>query len=206
MSVKCGNHGKGSQVHHESIAAVRACFQNRYTASAPKPASAPQRPAAPKTPKPAPRRQADLLVRPGEIAVTGTLHEGYFTVVFEGGERRTLRVRRQAKNSAFKPGQLLVSYLDGSDNENDYQSVGEAREFDGKAVAVRIWYKHRSKEMIVEAVKVLCGDPQAAASAYAEESDNCSACNHVLTVPVEENPYRKYGLGPKCGPKHLGEL
>lgn len=159
-------------------------------------------------PEPVTRRQVDLR-QPGEIMVTGPLQKGYFTVTFDGGERRTLRLRRQDKDADFRPGQLLIGYLDGPNNEGDYQNVGEVREVDGKAVAVRIWYKHRNKTAVVEAIKVLCGDPLAAIKAYAEESGRCSHCNHLLTVPQgprsqKLNPYRDRGLGPDCGEEILG--
>lgn len=211
MSVKCGNHkvhGR-ERVLHDTIADVRACFQQ---SSAPKTVPAPAPAPAPafrRQPQAAPDRMATLLRQPGQIAISGILHKGYFTVTFEDGSRRTLRVRRQDKDAKFKPGTLLIGYLNGSNNEVDYQNVAEVREFNGQPVGVSIWMKHRDKTAIVEAIKVLCGDPQAAAKAYAQESDHCSNCNRPLTVPQgpksqKLNPYRDDGYGPDCGEEILG--
>lgn len=210
MSMKCGNHkvhGRKHDVHHANAAEVRACFMNSYAATA-----APATPApAPVAPKPEMDRMAKLLRGPGQIEVCGILHKGYFTVTFEDGSRRTLRVRRQDKDDKFKPGMLLIGYLNGSNNEVDYKNVAEVREFNGQPVGVSVWTKHRDSTVVVEAIKVLCGDPQAAAKAYAQESDRCCKCNHELTVPQgpksqKLNPYRDAGYGPDCGEEILGGL
>lgn len=194
MSVKCGNrqvHGpKGG--YHASAAEVRQCFATPTGGYGPVASVAPP---------------AEL---PYSINVTqGTLHKGYFTVVFADGTRRTLRLRRQAKDASFRPGVMLVGLLTGSDNTGDYTSVGEVYERGGKAAKVKIWKKHRENRILTEAIRVLCGDPQAAAKAYAQESDRCSKCNHELTVPQGPkkdgfNPYRDAGYGPDCGDEVFG--
>lgn len=214
MSVLCGNR-KLPKHHHADREEARACFMKAGLIKtgpgrSPAPIAAPApAPAAPKAAKPAMDRMASLLRQPGQIEVSGILHKGYFTVTFEDGSRRTLRVRRQNKDSDFMPGTLLIGYLNGSNNEVDYQNVAEVREFNGQPVGVRVWVKHRNKTEIVEAIKVLCGDPQAAAKAYAQESDHCSNCNRPLTVPQGPkaqnlNPYRDDGYGPDCGEEILG--
>lgn len=198
MSVKCGNrrvHGTEKDFYHETPADVFACFQG----GAQRPQAQPKSASAP----------AEL---PHSISVkAGVLHKGYFTVVFEDGTRRTLRLRRQAKDDSFKPGVMLVSLLTGPDNTASYTNVGEVYENRGIARKVRVWRKHQQNELLLEAVRVLCGDPQAAAKAYAQESDRCSKCNHELTVPQGPksqhlNPYRDDGYGPDCGEEILGKV
>lgn len=129
------------------------------------------------------------------IQTTTPLIEGKFTVVFADGGHKTLRVRRQREDSKFKPGELLVGHLVGPDNESDYINVGHVT----PSGNVAIWRKHQGNERLAEAVRVLVGDPRAAAAAYAEASGSCCACGRTLTAPVEENPFRAMGLGPECG-------
>lgn len=131
------------------------------------------------------------------VQVTVPLIEGKFTVSFEDGSHKTLRVRRQREDAKFKPGELLVGHLVGPDNDNDYTNVGHVTPSGG----VSIWRKHQGNERLAEAIRVLVGDPKAAATAYAEKSGNCAACGRTLTAPVEENPFRAVGLGPECGKK-----
>lgn len=127
------------------------------------------------------------------------LIEGRFTVVFEDDTYKTIRVRRQASDASFKPGALLLGYLSGQDNTNDYTSFGHVDDRTGKVV---IWKKHRDNEPLVEAVKVLTSDPKAAAQAYFEQSGNCVACGRVITRPDSlENAKTNGGLGPDCEDK-----
>lgn len=124
------------------------------------------------------------------------LVEGRFTVVFEDGSHKTLRIRRQDENKAFKPGALLVSHLTGPDNSNDYTSVGHVTESGN----VAIWRKHRDNKRLAEAIRVLVGDPLAAIKAYAQMSQHCGFCGLPLTHPTSleclygERCAEKYGL------------
>jgi hypothetical protein len=197
MSIRCGNRKCDNQNTHATPADVRACFAGLYAQT-----SAPERPTPSQS---VPERPAASPTVHPYLPVEGVLHKGKFTVRFEDGTRYTFRLRRQAKDAKFMPGKLVIGYLRGSDNDNDYTNFGHVRE-DGGKVELKVWSKHWGNANLVEALKVLVGDPQAASGAYAEESDNCSACSLTLTVPVEDNPYRAFGLGPKCGPKYLGEL
>jgi hypothetical protein len=188
MSVLCGNRIHTEKTFHDDAAAVLTCFRSGQAARTPAP-SAPPRPAAP---------------APTGILLSGKLHEGYFTVMLASGERRTFRIRRQAKDARFAPGELLVSYLSGSDNENDYTGCAFVSERHGMTVSIRPYKKVRGDGLLMEALRVLAGDPAAAGKGYAEESGNCYKCNRVLTVPQGPkaqglNPYRNLGLGPKCG-------
>lgn len=139
--------------------------------------------------------QAAKPAAPVQQAIEGTtpLIEGKFTVVFDDESYKTLRVRRQREDAKFMPGRMLVGHLTGSDNEADYTNVGHVAE-DGRVV---IWKKHQGNAKLAEAVRVLVGDPRAAAQAYAEHSGSCSKCGRTLTVPASLNA----GLGPECAKK-----
>jgi len=109
----------------------------------------------------------DRPARPAQAApvmeATVPLIEGTFTVSFEDGGHKTLRVRRQREDAKFKPGELLVGHLVGPDNDNDYTNVGHVT----PSGQVSIWRKHRDNARLAEAIRVLVGDPKAAATAYA---------------------------------------
>lgn len=116
--------------------------------------------------------------------------DGRYTVVFETGEYKTVRVSRQNKDADFMPGRVLLSYLSGSDNDTDYTRFGHVDE----QGSVRIWKKHQGVASLSEAVKVLLGDPKAASKAYAAESGCCGVCGRTLTTPES----LAAGIGPVC--------
>jgi hypothetical protein len=202
MSFTCGHcSSKTDKIKHETVAEVFACSQRPRTLQSVatgqqevrvQPAGTTVRPAAPAKSSSA-------------ITVTqGVLHEGYFTVVFAEDDRITLRVRRQRSNAKFRPGDLLVSYLNGSNNEDDYVKFAGVEETK-QGTSLKVWRRFADNERLSEALKVLAGDPQAAAKAFAVESDHCSKCGLLLTVPQgPDNPYRDQGYGPKCGADIFG--
>jgi len=121
--------------------------------------------------------------------------DGTFTVVFEGGSRRTIRVRTQNPQARFAPGRTCVAYLRGPQNTSDFQGFGFLD--DGK---LQLWAKYRDSEgadLLIEAVRVLVADPAAAAKAYGLESGRCGICGRELTVPESIEA----GIGPVCAQK-----
>lgn len=122
------------------------------------------------------------------------LMEGIFTVEFEDGTYKTLRVRRQGEDANFRPGQLLLAFLSGQDNVHSYTNFGEV----STTGQVKIWFKHRPNTVLAEAVKVLVGDQVACAKAYARHSAHCSFCNRPLTTPESLDA----GYGRTCAEKH----
>jgi len=126
-------------------------------------------------------------------ARTVDLPEGYFTIVFNDGSHRTLRVRRQDDHANFMPGRLLIGYLSGSENTGDYTNFAHVTE----RGVVSVWKKHRDNESLAEALGVLTGDPVACLKAYAQMSGNCGVCNRTLTTPESI----EMGLGPVCADK-----
>lgn len=124
-------------------------------------------------------------------SVEGTLElcEGRFTVEFEDGDHKTLRIRQQDADAKFMPGRLLVGHLTGPDNSNDYTNVGHVV---GNRIV--LWKKHRTNERLAEALRVLAGDPLAAVKAYARMSQHCGFCGRPLTHPNSLDAL----MGQKC--------
>ena len=139
-------------------------------------------------PKPAPKPEPTTEVADAQVLGKAKVLDGTYTVTI-GDERRTLRVSTQPTHANFKPGERLVSYLFGSENTTDYKSFGH---FSGDNVV--IWKRFKDADDLHEAIKVLVGDPHAAALAYTQESGNCSLCGRLLTVP--ESIERS--MGPVC--------
>lgn len=136
---------------------------------------------------------------PAPVALQGDIPEGRFTVTFEDGSYRTLRVQRQDTSASFMPGRLLIGYLSGSDNTSNYTNFAHVTE----RGTVVIWKKHRENTPLAEAVKVLAGDPKAAAQAYFEKTGNCVACGTEISRSDSlENAKTNGGLGPDCAKKY----
>lgn len=141
--------------------------------------------------------QVDADVEPvtEQVAAPINFHvpDGTYTVVFENGDYRTLRVRTQDEFASFKPGVTLLDFLSGSNNERDYTGFAEV-EANGN---VKPWRRFADNVELREAVRVLVGDPRAAAAAYGIESEHCGMCGRKLSTP--ESLAR--GIGPDCAAK-----
>src|SRR5262245_90304 len=122
---------------------------------------------------------------------------GYFTLQYSNGEHRTLRVELADDNffSYFK-GQLIVGYLQGSDNVNDYRWIGRV---DDKG-ELHLFSKVRafeSPERIARfrrAFEILNAGVEQAGQTYARQSGNCWRCGRLLTNPERLDT----GIGPVC--------
>lgn len=126
----------------------------------------------------------------GSVQVRTEIPDGTYTVTFEDGTYRTLNLSTQADNAPFMPGKRLIGFLSGPDNERDFTTFGH---IDG--VRVIVWKRFRSESsQLLDALKVLVGDPAAAALAYAERSGRCARCRRSLTVPTSLHQ----GYGPEC--------
>jgi hypothetical protein len=116
-----------------------------------------------------------------------------YTVVFDDGERRTLQVRRSGQGGDdYFSGRVMIDMLTGRDNTSDYSNVAHVKD-DGTVLVNR---KYRDG-LVEEAIRVLVGDPMAAATAYGLESERCFRCHAELTVPTSI----ERGLGPECAKK-----
>lgn len=125
---------------------------------------------------------------------------GIYTICYPNGEHRTIRVKAWEK--ALKPDSpsvpLIVGFLSGSDNEENYTYVGFLRE-DNR---INFWKSFRSGgafriDRFQRAVDIVAGDTAKAGLAYALHSSKCYRCNRTLTVPTSIHN----GLGPECAKK-----
>jgi DNA polymerase III epsilon subunit family exonuclease len=123
------------------------------------------------------------------------LHEGFFTVVHEDESYTTVRIRRQKADADFAPGQLVLSYLSGSDNERDYTQFA----LESHTGPIVVFKKFKQNTRLADVVRVLTKDPKASALAYAMRSGRCSRCGRTLTVPASLHS----GMGPDCAEKGL---
>lgn len=123
----------------------------------------------------------------------GQILDGTYTVEFEGGEYRTLKIRTQDADASFKPGAQLISYLNGPDNWRNYQSFGEVL----PGNQLKVWRKHESATVIIRAALALLAGPEAmidGLKAYGRASGTCGMCGRKLTTPESI----ELGIGPIC--------
>lgn len=116
------------------------------------------------------------------------VHPGVYTVVSATG-RRTFKVEVQASDAKFAPGQVVVSFLSGQDNDGDYTGfaflVGSE---------LRVWGKHKGATELLAHATLLVADPDAALVAK-----HCARCGRTLTTPESIAA----GLGPECQKRGL---
>ena len=126
---------------------------------------------------------------------------GIYTIVYPGGVHRTIRVKLWDKattpNSIRTP--LIVGYLNGPENNNNYKYVGFLRDDNG----INFWRSFRAeaddqrRARFEKAVRTVAENPSQAGLAYALASSCCYRCNRTLTVPTSIHN----GLGPECAKK-----
>jgi hypothetical protein len=115
--------------------------------------------------------------------VTFHVHPGVYTVVTPNG-RRTFKVERQASDAEFAPGKVVISFLNGPDNDSDYKGFGF---LDG--ATVRPWKRYADATELLAFTAALLADPDAALVAK-----HCARCGRTLTTPQSISD----GLGPEC--------
>jgi hypothetical protein len=133
---------------------------------------------------------------PAAPAISGAkpaaLREGLYTVEDAQGHV-TFRVEKQEADAKFAPGETIIGRLVGANNEQDYKGVAFWKA-DGRVI---LWKKNRGDARLEAAIRVLVGDPKAAALRYAQESGRCYVCNRTLTTPESIRD----GIGPVCKEK-----
>jgi hypothetical protein len=176
---------------NETVAMMIAVARAHYLTLTAEPAVAtqpePQAPVTTPTPQPAQSHEVEGSGWDGEIL------DGIYTVEFENGDYRTLKVKTQDADANFKPGAKLISYLDGPDNWRNYRGFGEVL----KGNQLWVWEKHRGATMIVKAALALLAGPEAmidGAKAYGRKSKRCGICGKPLTTPESLD----LGIGPIC--------
>ncbi len=194
-SITCGN----CRQTHDSVVAVRACYQgntgpklggldipktSRYTLVGSDEFEAGLR--------------ADAL---DEIAhtvkATRSYRDGTYTMVKPDGDYRTFQVRTQKDDAKFAPGETLLSFLAGPDNEASFNTCAFV-----KGNRVNVWRKFKANSSLMDDIESFmnCDLGNAhemfkdRAEAFALASDRCMACGKTLTVPTSLHR----GLGPVC--------
>jgi hypothetical protein len=122
---------------------------------------------------------------------------GIYTIVNPDGAHRTLKLEDQSFGTP-RPGDQIVSYLSGSDNERNYTGFGFVR-----GTTVRMWRRFEANRDLKECAEVLVNmntqEYRDAGLRYAIASGNCWRCGRTLTVPTS----LAHGVGPECA-KILG--
>jgi SWI/SNF-related matrix-associated actin-dependent regulator of chromatin subfamily A-like protein 1 len=126
------------------------------------------------------------------LTFNAPLVDGTYTAVFEDGSYKTLRIRTQDAKASFQPGQRIVDLLTGPLNTSDFTGFGNLA-----LTGVTLWSKYANRTDLVEALRVVVGDPLASAKAYGRHSGRCCVCNRKLTTPDSIEA----GIGPVCGKK-----
>lgn len=125
--------------------------------------------------------------------------DGRYTLIYPGGEYRTVRV------STVKKGDLKGTQVLG------IREKGNGLHFTGlgflqKSGKVNFWKRTKSNpefpakrlELIQKAVDRIVADPDAAGLAFAMKENRCFRCGKELTVPASIHK----GMGPECAKKN----
>lgn len=99
--------------------------------------------------------------------------DGIYTVVLDGSDHVTLKVRTQGKDEKFAPGKRVLHFLSGPDNSSDYTAfaflVGQQ---------VRVWKRFSDNRGLADAARALVRNPRAHL-----EAGHCYKCHRLLTTP-----------------------
>lgn len=114
---------------------------------------------------------------------------GIYTIETSHGHR-TFKVRSNPEDSDFAPGKTVLSFLNGSDNDNDYK--GFAFLVDGGA---QIWKRFAGNSSLAADTAQFLANPDGALVAKL-----CARCGHTLTTPGSIAA----GYGPDCVKYKMG--
>lgn len=117
---------------------------------------------------------------------------GIYTVKFDDGSYRTIRLRATWESRKQNVGEQVACYLAGSDNESDYAPFAFVHH--GESF---LFKKFAKNEDLKNALAALLADPETAKAMgveYARQSGNCYVCNRQLTTPESIEA----GIGPIC--------
>jgi hypothetical protein len=117
---------------------------------------------------------------------------GIYTIETEDGHR-TFKVSRQDSDAAFAPGELILGFLSGPNNQSDYTSCAFIKG-DASQPRAAIWKKHRDNAELIADIDQFLADPDAALTAK-----HCARCGELLSVPASVAA----GFGPVCITKGL---
>lgn len=121
-------------------------------------------------------------------------HNGCITIDNPAtGNHRTFRIKTQADDSTFAPGERIVALLDGPDNTSNYLQFGFVKP-DGSII---LWKRYRNSEVFQTYVNML-RHPQwwtLQRGVRYQYEGRCRRCNRTLTDPLSISS----GIGPVCG-------
>lgn len=121
--------------------------------------------------------------------------DGYYTIVFTDGEERTLRVRTQAMEKNFHPGEQIISFLSGPDNHSNYTDFAFIT-LEGK---LSVWKRFQSgHSLVVSAANVLVYGGSDIRHEAMLRSGHCVRCGRLLT----RSESILDGIGPECAKKN----
>lgn len=121
------------------------------------------------------------------------LADGTYTLVYDNDQYFTFRVRSLTRGRLA--GKRVVEYLNGPNNELDFQSFAFVNES-----TINVWRRFEGGSLVNRAreiERIARNDRaglEAAGLLYAERSGRCRNCNRVLTVPAS----LAAGYGPDC--------
>jgi hypothetical protein len=124
------------------------------------------------------------------------IRDGIYTVAFEDGKHVTLKFKTQDATATFMPGKQLVSYLNGSDNWENYKTFGTLAY--GRLHVFRKYSGQLARQQGAVSRLLKGNDAQLAGlKSYGMASGKCGICSRRLTTP--ESIER--GIGPECAAK-----
>jgi hypothetical protein len=112
--------------------------------------------------------------------------DGIYTIESAEGHR-TLRLRTQEADAEFAPGQQVIEFLSGPDNERDYTGFGFI-----KGGQLKRWKRFATNAALLRDAETLLADPSGALKVA-----HCARCHRKLTVPSSINAM----VGPECSKK-----
>lgn len=112
--------------------------------------------------------------------------DGIYTIESAEGHR-TLRLRTQDADDEFAPGEQVIAFLSGPDNEHDYTGFGFI-----KGGQLKRWKRFATNAALLRDAEALLADPSGALKAA-----HCARCHRKLTRPSSINAM----IGPECSRK-----
>lgn len=117
---------------------------------------------------------------------TDEVHPGIYTLEKSSGHR-TFRVVLQGRDEDFAPGETILEYLTGPNNESDYKGFAFI-----KGGRLQVWKRFRQGgyEGLLEDAETFMADPDKATLV----AKHCLRCGATLSTPES----KARGLGPEC--------
>lgn len=137
--------------------------------------------------KPEPVVEASIAPAVEAGPVSAPCQIGTFTLETEDGHI-TFRTRMQAEDASFAPGETIISFLSGPDNEGSYTGFA----FVKPGAVIKPWKRFAESTRLIErAERALAGGEDV------HFAQRCLMCNRLLTTPSSISSL----IGPECAKK-----